>query len=52
MRLLTSRGVVFARPVLEAPLVVVSALGLPEWRPGDLLSDQHVLRASRPLAVR
>jgi len=45
----TSRGMIFGRPTPEAPDTVLSSLGLPEWRPGDLVTDRRVLRASRPL---
>jgi len=45
----TSRGMVFARPTPEGPDTIVSSLGMPEWRPDDLVTDVRVLRASRPL---
>jgi hypothetical protein len=48
----TSRGMVFARPTPEGPDTTVSALGMPEWRPGDMVTDQRALRASRPLDPR
>ena len=48
----TSRGIVFARPTPEGPDTTVSALGMPEWRPGDIVTDQRVLRAARPLEPR
>jgi hypothetical protein len=31
---------------------VVSALGLPEWHVGQVVTAPHVLRASRPLQER
>jgi hypothetical protein len=45
----TSRGMVIARPTPEGPDTIVSSLGMPEWRPDDLVTDVRVLRASRPL---
>jgi len=45
----TSRGVVHARPTTEGSATTVSSLGMPDWRPGDVVKDQRVLRASRPL---
>jgi hypothetical protein len=48
----TSRGMVFARSAPEGPDTTVSALGMPEWRPGDIVTDQRVLRACRPLEPR
>jgi hypothetical protein len=48
----TSRGMIFARPTPDEPNTTVSALGMPDWRPGDIVTDQRVLRASRPLESR
>jgi len=48
----TSRGVVLARPAGEEPHQVVSALGLADWRVGDVVTAPGVLRASRPLQER
>ena len=45
----TSRGIAFASPTPEAPQTVVSSLGLPDWRPGDIVVDRWVLKAARPL---
>ncbi len=46
---LTSRGMVHARPTSDGPATTVSSLGMPEWRPGDVVDDKRVLRASRPV---
>jgi len=46
---LTSRGMVYARPTPDGPDTVVSSLGMPEWRPADVVTDQRVLKTSRPL---
>jgi hypothetical protein len=43
---------IFARPTPDEPNTIVSALGMPDWRPGDIVTDQRVLRASRPLEPR
>jgi hypothetical protein len=48
---LTSRGMVHARPTSDGPATTVSSLGMPEWRPGDVVDDKRVLRASRPLEL-
>jgi len=48
----TSRGMIFARATPEAPDTVLSSLGLPEWRPGAVVDDPLVLRASRALEPR
>ncbi len=48
----TSRGVVLARPAGEEPHQVVSALGLADWRVGDVVTAPGVLRSSRPLQER
>jgi hypothetical protein len=45
----TSRGMVHARPTSDGPATTVSSLGMPEWRPGDVVTDRWVLKASRPL---
>jgi hypothetical protein len=45
----TSRGIAFASPTPEAPQTVVSSLGLPDWRPGDIVADRWILKAARPL---
>jgi len=45
----TSRGMVHARPTSEGAATTVSSLGMPEWNPGDVVTDKWVLKASRPL---
>jgi hypothetical protein len=45
----TSRGVIFARPTPGEPFQVVSVLGLTDWRPGELVTAQHVVQAARQL---
>jgi hypothetical protein len=47
-----SRGMVFARPTPEASHQVVSALGVGDWKPGDVVDDEHILRRARPLELR
>jgi len=47
----TSRGVVFARSTPEGPYEVVSALGSPEWQPGQLVVGS-LPRGARELATR
>jgi len=48
----SSRGMIHARPMSDGPATTVSSLGMPEWRPGDVVKDQRVLRGSRPLEPR
>jgi len=48
----SSRGMIHARPMSDGPATTVSSLGMPEWRPGDIVKDQRVLRGSRPLEPR
>ncbi len=48
----TSRGVVLARPTGDEPHQVVSALGMVDWRVGDVVTAPGVLWASRPLQER
>lgn len=48
----SSRGMIHARPMSDGPATTVSSLGMPEWRPGDVVRDQRVLRGSRPLEPR
>jgi hypothetical protein len=45
----TSRGMVYARPTPAGPDTVVSSLGMPEWQPADVVTDQRVLKTSRRL---
>jgi hypothetical protein len=48
----TSRGVVLARQTVDGPYEVVSALGLPDWHVGQVVTSAGVLRAARPLQER
>ena len=48
----TSRGIVFARPTPGAPHQVVSVLGVGDWKPGDVVADDVILRRARPLELR
>jgi len=48
----TSRGVVLARQTAQGPYEVVSALGLPEWHVGQVVTSAGVLRSARPLQER
>jgi hypothetical protein len=48
----TSRGVVLARQTPEGAYEVVSALGLPDWHVGQIVTSSGVLRAARPLRER
>jgi hypothetical protein len=45
----TSHGIVIAQPAPGEPETVVSSLGLPDWKPGDVVQDVRILRAARPL---
>jgi len=47
----TSRGVVFARPTPQGPYEVVSALGSPDWQPGQRVAGS-LPRGARELAIR
>jgi hypothetical protein len=47
----TSRGVVFARPMHHGPYEVVSALGSPDWQPGQRVAGS-LPRGARELAIR
>ncbi len=49
---LTSRGMVFARPTADDSNRVASVLGVSDYQPGDPVTDQRVIRASRPLEAR
>ena len=46
----TSRGVVFARPTPQGPYEVLSALGLPDWQPGQTV--KALPRGARELTNR
>jgi hypothetical protein len=46
----TSRGVVFARPMPQGPYEVLSALGSPEWQPGQTV--KALPRGARELQSR
>ncbi len=46
----TSRGVVFARPAPQGPCEVISALGLPDWQPGQTF--KALPRGARELLAR
>jgi hypothetical protein len=48
----TSRGIVFARPTPDAPYQVVSVLGVTDWKPGDVVDDERILRRARALELR
>jgi hypothetical protein len=43
---------VFARPTPDAAYKVVSVLGLPDWKPGDVVKSQRIVNASRELELR
>jgi hypothetical protein len=46
----TSRGAVLVRHTADSPHEVLSALGMgPDWYAGKVVTDEHVLRAARPL---
>jgi hypothetical protein len=48
----TSRGVVFARQAPDGPHEVVSALGRPEWRVGQVVTARDLPKTARPLQER
>ena len=47
-----SRGVVFARQTPDSPHEVVSALGRPEWRVGQVVTPPDLPKTARPLKER